>query len=105
MNPRNDEVKHSIGFRARQVARVFLLAGLMTASAVAQITGSGTIQGVISDPSGLAIPNAKVTATKVATGVKTERETTMSALYFLSPLSLWEYTVDASAHGFQTTVR
>lgn len=70
--------------------------------AVAQIAGSGSIQGVISDSSGAVIPGASVVATNVQTGVKTVRETTVAGLYNLSPLPPGEYTVTVSASGFQT---
>jgi hypothetical protein len=70
-----------------------------------QIGGTGSIQGVVSDPSGAVIPGASVTATHVATQVKTTRQTTESGVYNLSPLQAGEYTVTAGAAGFQTTVQ
>lgn len=72
---------------------------------LAQIGGSGSIQGVVSDPSGAVIPNSSVTATNVATGVKTTRQTTDAGYYVLSPLPAGEYTVSVSAGGFQTLVQ
>ena len=42
----------------------------------AQIGGAGSIQGVITDATGAVIPGATVTAINVATGVRTERQTT-----------------------------
>ena len=70
-----------------------------------QIGGTGSIQGVVSDPSGAVIPGASVTATHVATQVKTTRQTTESGVYNLSPLQAGEYTVTVGAAGFQTTVQ
>jgi hypothetical protein len=79
---------------------------LLAAGALAaQIGGTGSIQGVISDPSGAVIPGATVTCTNVATGVKTTRQTTAAGLYVLSPLPPGRYTVSASASGFQTMVQ
>ena len=69
---------------------------------LAQIGGSGSIQGVVSDPTGAVIPGASVVANNVATGVKTVRQTTGSGLYLLSPLVPGEYTVTVVASGFQT---
>ena len=70
-----------------------------------QIGGNGSIQGVVSDPSGAMIPGATVTATNVATGVKTSRETTEAGYYVLSPLPAGVYSVTATASGFETLVQ
>ena len=71
----------------------------------AQIGGSGAIQGVISDPSGAAVPGATVTATNVATAVNTTRETTTTGYYVISPLPAGQYTVFVTAAGFEKTVQ
>jgi hypothetical protein len=71
----------------------------------AQIGGSGSIQGVVSDESGAVIPAATVTATNVATGVRTTRQTTDAGFYNLSPLQAGEYTITISSSGFQTLVQ
>ena len=72
---------------------------------LAQIGGSGSIQGVITDPSGAAIPAATVVATNSGTGVKTARETNQGGNYLLSPLPPGKYSVAISANGFQTLVQ
>ena len=51
------------------------------------------------------IPGASVTATNVATGVKTERQTTEAGLYVIAPLPPGEYTVTASIAGFKPIVQ
>src|SRR5688572_30499680 len=68
----------------------------------AQIGGSGSIQGVVSDPSGAIIPGASVVGTNAATGVKATRTTTDAGYYVLSPLVAGAYSVTVSAPGFQT---
>src|SRR5215510_7224344 len=68
---------------------------------LAQIGGAGSIQGVVTDATGAVVPGATVTATNVATGVKTERLTTEAGLYVITPLSPGEYTVAASIAGFR----
>jgi hypothetical protein len=69
--------------------------------ALAQIGGTGAIQGVITDSSGAVVPGATVTATNAGTGVKTIRETTEAGYYVLSPLPAGEYTVTVAAAGFR----
>ena len=68
---------------------------------LAQIGGTGSIQGVISDATGAVFPGANVTATNVATGVKTTRQTTAAGFYVLTPLPPGEYKVEVFATGFR----
>ena len=86
--------------------RVFLgcllSALLAVAMATAQVGGSGTIQGTVTDPSGAVVGGATVTATNVGTGVETSRKTTDAGFFVLSPLQPGEYTVTVEAAGFQT---
>jgi hypothetical protein len=83
-----------------------LLAMLWPAGAAwAQIGGSGSIQGTVLDPSGAALPAATVTATHVATGIATTRQTTEAGVYSLSPLAPGEYRVTVTLDGFQTFVQ
>src|SRR5579872_1691139 len=70
-------------------------------SAFGQAGGTGSIQGTVTDPSGAVLAGAAVTATNVATGVRTERKTTDAGVYVISLLPAGEYTVAFSATGFQ----
>lgn len=72
---------------------------------LAQIGGSGSIQGTIFDPSGAVVPRASVVATIVATGVATTRRSSGAGVYVLSPLPAGEYRVAVSAEGFQPLVQ
>src|SRR5262245_49787423 len=74
---------------------------LASASLLSGQTGSGTIQGTVTDPSGAVVPGAAVTATNIATGVQTARTTTGAGLYVLSPLPPGEYNLQVVAPGFQ----
>ena len=82
-------------------AAVLILCAI-AAPLAAQIAGSGSIEGVVSDSSGAVVPGATIVAANTATGVKTERQTTAAGRYSLSPLVPGEYTVTVSLSGFQT---
>ncbi|MBV8828679.1 MAG: TonB-dependent receptor [Acidobacteriaceae bacterium] len=71
----------------------------------AQISGTGTIQGVVTDSSGAAVPSATVVATNTQTGVKTTRQTTDAGYYTIAPLNAGQYSVEVAATGFQKAVQ
>ena len=78
---------------------ICLLAMLMfTGTAAAQTTG--TIVGTVTDPSGSAIPGAKVTATLEETQVARSTVSNASGKYEFASLQVGHYTVDIEAHGF-----
>lgn len=70
-------------------------------AAVAQTGGDGAIQGVVTDKTGAAVPNATVTATNTDTSVKTTRVTTDAGLYNLTSLIPGSYRVVITANGFR----
>jgi hypothetical protein len=73
--------------------------------AKAQLGGTGTIEGTVTDPTGAMVAGAAITARNVATGAETIRNTTRSGLYTLSPLDAGDYTVTVSSPGFENLVR
>lgn len=79
---------------------VWLLAA--TGPVFAQVGGTGTIQGTVTDPSGAVVAGASVIATNLATGVETNRRTTDAGFFALSLLPAGEYNVTIKATGFQT---
>ena len=80
----------------------FLAFALLTAgSALAQVGGTGSIQGTVTDPSGAVVAGATVTASNVATGVTNTRKTTEAGFFVLPLLQPGEYTVTVNATGFQ----
>ena len=79
----------------------FLAALLGLATAIAQVGGTGTIQGTVTDPSGAVVTSASVTATNVATGAETARKTSEAGVFVLPLLPAGEYTVTVKATGFQ----
>lgn len=88
----------------RHFCKLFLFT-LVAAVAFAQSTTSGDITGVITDPSGAVVTNAKVTATSDATGEAHTANTNAQGFYRFSFLKPGTYTVAASAAGFQATSR
>ncbi|MGC2161986.1 MAG: carboxypeptidase-like regulatory domain-containing protein, partial [Silvibacterium sp.] len=65
-------------------------------------TVTGSVRGIVSDPSGAVVPGAKVTITNAGTGVTGQTVTNKSGLYDFEFLVLGNYTVSATAHGFDT---
>ena len=63
---------------------------------------SGDLVGTVTDETGAVVPNATVTATNSATGVKSSANTNSSGLYRLSNLLPGDYSVSAMATGFST---
>ena len=62
----------------------------------------GAITGTVTDPSGAVIPGAKVTATRVETGVSQSTVTTSAGTYTIPSLVVGTYNVTAEAAGFKT---
>ena len=75
-----------------------------TAAMFAQVGGTGSIQGTVTDPAGASVPNATVTATNTATGTDTVRKTTDAGFFVISLLTPGEYTLTVKATGFQNYV-
>ncbi|WP_260705621.1 TonB-dependent receptor [Edaphobacter flagellatus] len=80
------------------------LALLLVCSLVAGAqTITGSITGTVTDATGAVIPNAKVVATNVDTGVKTESTTNNDGLYNIRFLQIGNYKVSIDAQGFGTS--
>ncbi len=77
----------------------------LPAPASAQIGGTGTIEGTVTDPSGAVIPGATIAARNVATGAEMVRTSNSDGRYNISPLDVGVYRVTVSAKGFETQVR
>src|SRR5947199_1767589 len=73
--------------------------------AFAQFADRATITGVVTDASGAAIPDARVTITDEQTGVKTIVGTNSAVNYSGPPLILGTYRVDIEKQGFKVFSR
>ncbi len=62
----------------------------------------GSITGIVTDSSGAIIPGAKVTATRVETGVAQSTVTTGAGSYTIPSLVVGTYNVVAEAQGFKS---
>lgn len=66
----------------------------------AQVAGSGTIRGTITDSTGAVIPGATVTAVQTETGIRYVRQSSESGIYMVSPILPGHYTLTVAAKGF-----
>src|SRR5689334_24203120 len=67
--------------------------------------GGATLNGTVTDPTGAAVPNAKVTATNTGTGLNRETQTNEVGLYSLPRLPAGGYDLSVEAAGFKTAKR
>jgi hypothetical protein len=72
-------------------------------SAKAQVS-TASLTGLVKDPSGAVVPDAKVTARNAATGIERTSQTNSDGYYFLANLPVASYEVSIEKEGFQKTV-
>src|SRR5438034_5473957 len=75
---------------------------LVALGAFAQVQ-NGQFTGTVTDPSGAAIPNAKVTVTNMGTNLSVTTTTNQSGLYTARELPIGTYKITAEAKGFKTS--
>ena len=80
---------------------LIFLSALLSISAIAQSSGSGTLSGTVADSSGAIIPEAEVTVHQTLTGLERSTKTNSDGFYSLPALRAGEYAVRAQAQGFQ----
>jgi hypothetical protein len=83
--------------RSVTIGRLFLF-GLLATPLIGQ---TADLSGIISDPSGLAVPNAKLTVKGQATGVTREATSNQEGLYSIPALSPGSYDLTVEATGFR----
>jgi hypothetical protein len=88
--------------RAGVVLLTALLAVVCTATVAAQQT-TGNVRGVVADPNGAAVPNARVTLRNRQTNNSQDAQTNDSGEYQFNNLLTGDYTVTVEAANFKTT--
>jgi len=84
----------------KSAAAMLLFVGLLV-PATAQVD-MGSISGIVRDPSGAAIPNAKMVLTNEGTNITIATTTGSEGQYTFSPVKAGRYSLSASATGFRT---
>ena len=88
-----------------RVVRFVSFAGIVAAVSSGTLTASaaitGSISGVVTDPSGAVVPGVKVVATSVTTNVQSTAVTDAKGFYNLPTLSVDTYNLSTSQPGFR----
>jgi hypothetical protein len=92
----------NFGCRKSIAAVTLLLVGLLVPAIVAAQVDMGSISGAIRDPSGAAIPKAKVRLTNQDTRITLSTTTGLEGQYSFSPVKIGRYFISASAPGFKS---
>src|ERR1039457_4019382 len=92
----------------RELIRRFALAIsaclLAMAPCLAQ-SNLASISGIVTDPQGAVIPQARITATNTATGVATAVSSNSTGFYNIQNLDIGAYDFSAGQAGFRTYIR
>src|SRR3954449_6365919 len=83
------------------VLAMLATAVLLTTFAQAQVD-TGSITGIVSDPSGAVVSGAKVTLTNPGTGSALTTTTGSDGSYTFSPVRIGTYKLDVASQGFKT---
>src|SRR6185295_20322407 len=84
-----------------QFCLVLLCTLTLALGAFAQVQ-NGTFTGEVTDPSGAAIPNAKVTVTNTGTNLTQSVTTNQAGLFNAKELPAGTYKITVEAKGFKT---
>jgi hypothetical protein len=88
----------------RGLILTLLFATITTGLAFGQVD-QGTITGVIQDTSGAVVGNASVTLTNIDEGIVLKSKTDGAGIFIFSPVKIGNYSITATASGFETTTQ
>ena len=91
-----------VGRRSIAVGTLLFLFALLVPARMAAQVDMGSVSGVVRDPSGAAIPHAKVMLINEATGITMTSTSGSEGQYTFSPVKIGRYSVSASAAGFKS---
>src|SRR6516225_3314633 len=83
---------------------LFSVGGLLTTTSLAQVT-SGSLTGIVHDPSGAVVPGAKVVLTDTTKGYDYPATTDAVGRYVITNLLPSTYKLTVEAPGFKTYIR
>jgi hypothetical protein len=83
---------------------LFSISGLLTTATLAQVT-SGSLTGIVHDPSGAVVPGAKVVLTDTTKGYDYPTTTDAVGRYVITNLLPSTYKLSVEAAGFKTYIR
>ena len=89
--------------RSIAVGTVLFLVALLVPARLASQVDMGSVSGVVRDPSGAAIPGAKMTLTNKNTGITAATTTGSEGQYSFSSVKVGHYSISATAPGFKST--
>lgn len=89
--------------KASWLSFLSMMLGWVSFATAQNAISNGAISGSVSDPSGLSVPNAKVVAKSVGTGVERSTTTNSAGLYSFPSMGVGSYELVVSRDGFKTT--
>ena len=84
-----------------RLARVWLFIAVLSSAIVFGQTSRGTVTGIVSDPSGSAVPGATVELKGTQTGVSRSTTTNQTGVYRFDAVDLGEHDLTFKAQGFR----
>lgn len=94
-------VAHRLSLRSVSLRILFFALVLCALVIPAMGQSTATLSGAITDATGAAVPNAKVTAINQATNVASSTQSDSAGAYLFPSLPIGKYRVEVTATGFQ----